>query len=510
MSPPAESLTDRTTRAARWRLAGSVVGAVSQLAVGVLLARLLTPADFGVMTLAFVVLGLAGPLGDLGIGGAVVQRPALTDRHLRTAFTFSVMLGVAFAGVMSLAAPLAAVAMREPKVTPVLRLLSLGFALGGTAVVASALLRRQLDFRRQFFIDTTSYVIGYGGVAITMALLGYGVWSLVWGGLVQTLLESGAQLAVVRHAVRPLLARQELGELLHFGLGSAASGCVNYVALNADNFVVGRWMGAASLGLYSRAYALMNLPYTHAAGVMSSVLFPAFAQVQGDPARLRRAYLLLTRLAAMVAASAMGTMAIVSPHLVPSLFGPQWTGVVAPLQILCLAGYFRALYHLGGIVAQSVGQVYSELWRQAVYAGLVITGALAGSRYGLSGVAAGVSVAILYMFVATGQLALRATGTPWHVYFRVQLGALVTAAFTCAVALSVRFVLEAYEASSPVIALAVLVAAAGPWSVGMLSSLGEPDFQPLRTHLPGWCVRLIEALRRHRPIWLDSSVERIL
>src|SRR5438105_9102303 len=101
MNPAAESLTDRTTRAAEWRLAGAAVGAGSQFAIGVLLARLLPPADFGVMALAFVVLGLARPLGDLGLGGAVVQRRELTDRHVRTAFTSSVLLGLAVAAALA-------------------------------------------------------------------------------------------------------------------------------------------------------------------------------------------------------------------------------------------------------------------------------------------------------------------------------------------------------------------------------------------------------------------------
>src|SRR5437867_762534 len=205
--PAAETLTARTARAVQWRLAGAVVGAVSQLAVGVLLARLLTPADFGVMAFAFIVLDFARPLLDLGIGGAVVQRVELTDRHVRTAFTFSLLVGVAVAAVIAMVAPLGAVAMRNPNVTPILRVLSVGFAFQAAATVAEALLRRQLDFRGLFFIDAGSFVLGYGGVAIVLAFRGYGVWSLVWGSIVQSLLASGAQLGAVRHSVRPLLAR---------------------------------------------------------------------------------------------------------------------------------------------------------------------------------------------------------------------------------------------------------------------------------------------------------------
>jgi len=492
----ADTLTKRTAQAARWRLAGSMVGAVCQFAIGVLLARLLTPADFGLVALASVVLGLARPLNDFGIGSAVIQRSLLTARHVRAAFTLSVLLGVTLSAVIAATAPFWAFVMRDPNVTLVLQCLGLGFAIGGTAGVAGALLRRRLNFKQQFFIDSSSSVLGFGVVAVTLALRGYGVWSLVWGGLFQTLLASVAQLAVVRHSVRPLLARRELGELLHFGVGSAANAFVNYIALNADNFVVGRWIGTAGLGLYSRAYTLMNVPYTYGASMMSSVLFPALAQVQHETARVRRAYLLLTQLTAMVAASAMGTMAIVAPHLVRTLYGPRWEGAVLPLQILCLAGYFRSLYHLGGVVAQSVGRVYSELRNEIVYAALVIGGAILGSRYGLPGVAAGVGLAILYMFIATARLALSVTGATLRQYARVQLGAFATAAVTCGAALATRRLLEASHVTSAVITFAVLAIAAIPWTVGMLWTLGEPDCEQILGHLPPLSARLVAALRR--------------
>ena len=327
---PAESLTSRTARATQWRLASVFVSTLARLAIGILLARLLTPADFGIVTLAYVVLGFVGPLNDLGIGAALVQRVELTERHLRVAFTSSLGLGLAVALGMVAAAPAAARLLGDTAVTPVLRTLSLAFVISSTATVADAMLQRRLDFKRQSFVDTGSHLLGYGGVAITLALLGYGVWSLVWGALVQALGAATAQLAIVRHPMRPLLARRELRDLLHFGFGSTVNALVSYVALNGDNFVVGRWIGAAGLGLYSRAYGLMNLPHTLFASVVTRVLFPAFSRAQGDPARLRRAYLLVTGLTAMIAAPAMGTLAVAAPHLVLGLYGPQWSGVVIP------------------------------------------------------------------------------------------------------------------------------------------------------------------------------------
>jgi len=491
----AETLVDRTARAAQWRFASTIVGALSRFAIGVLLARLLTPSDFGVVALAMVVLGFAQPFGDLGIAGAVVQRRDLTVRHVRAAFTLATIGGVAIAAALAAAAPFAAMLVRDARVTPILRVLSIGFALQGTAVAAGGLLRRRLDFRRLFFIDSASYLVGYGAVAATLAVRGYGVWSLAWGGLVQTVLTAVAQLSVAAHPMTPLVAGREMGDLLHFGLGSGTSSWINYIALNADNFIVGRTLGAASLGLYARAYTLMNLPYTYAASVMSGVLFPAFAQIQEDVPRLRRAYLVMTRLTALVAAGSMGTMAIAAPYLIRTLYGSRWNGAVTPLQILCGAGYFRALYNIGGIVAQATGQVYGELRRQLLYAVLVVGGALAGSRYGLAGVAIGVAFAIVAMFAAIGQLALRITDTSWREYGRVQRSVLLIGAITCACALGARLSLERLEAPGFMLAIGILSAAAVPWCIGALWTVGDPDLQVLHAHLPRWCLKTAELVR---------------
>ena len=502
---PAESLTSRTARATQWRLASVFVSTLARLAVGILLARLLTPADFGIVTLAYVVLGFVGPLSDLGIGAALVQRVELTERHLRVAFTSSFGLGLTVALGMVAAAPAAARLLGDAAVTPILRALSLAFVMSSTATVADAMLQRRLDFKRQSFVDTGSHLLGYGGVAIALALLGYGVWSLVWGALVQALGAATAQLAIVRHPMRPLLARRELRDLLHFGFGSTVNALVSYVALNGDNFVVGRWIGAAGLGLYSRAYGLMNLPHTLFASVVTRVLFPAFSRAQGDPARLRRAYLLVTGLTAMIAAPAMGTLAVAAPHLVLGLYGPQWSGVVIPLQILCVAGYFRAVYHLGGVVLRSVGWIYRWLPLHAVYAGLVLGLASAGSRYDLEGVATGVAAAILYMFVATGWLALRATGTTWVAYVVAQRGAIVTAGATCGVAFLIRAVFEALHAPSLTIAVAIVTGASVPWAAGMRWLLAKPEFEPVRAHLPPVLVRLLGTAHR---TWPPAAIRR--
>ena len=467
----------------QWRLASAVTVAAAQFGVGVLLARLLPPAEFGLVAMALVVLGLIRLLGDFGIGER--DRPASNpDRtphpcriHVSTVFA------CATAAIVAIVAPAAAAVLREPRVAPVLQALALGVAVGGTGSVAGAMIRRRLDFRRQFFIDLGSYLVGYAGLAAALAVGGFGVWSLVGGTLIQSALASIAQLFVGRHAVRPLLAVRELADLLHFGVGATASNCANYVALTGDNFIVGRAMGATALGLYQRAYMLMALPFTHAASILSSALLPAFSQVQEDPVRLRRGYLLASGLTGMVAAPAMATLAIVAPHLVVSLYGPHWSGVVRPLQVLCLAGFFRAV----------PPERSRRAFRRSCVRRSLATGRIrhAGACRRLTGI----------LVWSDGDRCGRGCGDPLYVcrqqparaaidrdklvaVLAVQRRPIRTAVLAGAIALPVRIVCEALELPSAWITLAVLTCCRGAVGGWLLTMLGNSEFRRSKANCP--------------------------
>lgn len=471
-----ETLSDRTFRAGKWRLASAMLQGGLQFGVGVLLARLLPPEDFGLVALALIAVGLAGMVADLGLGPAVIQRRPLTERHIRVAFTGSVLLGTGVAVLLSLVAPLVALAVRNAAVTPVLRLLALVFVLAGVGTTARGLLQRRLDFRRLFVVDVTSYSIGYAGVAFTMALLGYGVWSLVWGTLVQGFLGAVLALTLSRHPVRPLLARAELQHLLGFGAGISLNLVVNYFARYGDNFIIGRWLGSYMLGLYARAYNLMLLPQTYIASAASSVLFPAFAEARTDPVRLGRAYLMAIQLTALITAPVMAGMIVAAPHMIVGLYGAPWAGAALPLQILSAAGLFRAVYHLAGALTQASGHVYAETRRQVGYAVLVVVGALLGLRWGVAGVAVGVSIAIGYMYLAMAQLSLRILGQNWSSFFAAQLPGVVLAVFVGSVAVVVRVLLERQNVSSLLNFIAILVASilALPLGVYLLPASMRP------------------------------------
>jgi O-antigen/teichoic acid export membrane protein len=213
----------------------------------------------------------------------------------------------------------------------------------------------------------------------------------------------------------------------------------------------------------------------------------------------------MTALTAAVSAPVMGTMAVAAPHLIATLYGAGWTGSIAPLQILCAFGYFRTLYHVGGIVVQSAGHVYGELRNQVAYAVLVLVGAVAGSSFGLNGVALGVGVAIFGMFVLTTRLALSATDASWQDFFARQVAAAVAGLVSVPLCLSVRTTLERYEVLSPIITAAVF-ACGGMATVGaVLWVLSSRDFEESRAQLPRLAARLALTLQTAREAWSSMS-----
>jgi O-antigen/teichoic acid export membrane protein len=461
------SLAGRTVRAGRWRLASSLVQGGLQFGVGVLLARLLPPEDFGLVVLALVVVGLGTMASEMGLTPAIVQRRPLTGRHLRVAFTAAVAAGCGAAALLWALAPAVGALVRVDGVAPVLRALSVLFVAAGAGATARGLLQRTLDFRALFRIEAASFGLGYAGIAVVLAVKGFGVWSLVAGSLAQAVLASALALHAARHPLRPLVARRELGELLGFGAGVSLTHFVNYVARNGDHFVLGRWLGPAALGLYSRAYNLMALPLNHFGNVIGTVLFPALSEIAGDRERVRRGYLLGVQLTALLAAPVMAGMMVAAPHLVVGLYGPAWAGTVLPLQLLCAVGVLRTVSHLASAVALASGQVYAELRRQGAYAVLVVGGSIVGAQWGVAGVAVAVGGAIAFSYLAMAQLALRIVGGTWRAFAAAHLPGLLLAGAVGAATLGVRTAMERSGAGS----LAIFVALAASSAAVLLPAV---------------------------------------
>jgi PST family polysaccharide transporter len=317
-----------------------------------------------------------------------------------------------------------AILLRMPALAPVLRALALMYPLRGLGLVAEAVMQRALRFRALSAIDVASYGVGYGAVGITLALAGYGVWALVAAQLGQTAVRTLLLVVSAPHSWRLSLHRGALMRLLNYGSGLTFAQLANALAVNVDNLIVGRWIGAGPLALYSRAYQLLVMPASLFSSVLDRVLFPVMSRLRADRLRLGHAYLQAIEITASTTLPAGATLVVLAPEVIRVLLGPNWDGAVLPLRILAGGMMFRASFQLGDSLARAMGAVYASAWRQAAYAGAVIAGAWIGHYWGIGGVAVGVLLALAVKYGMMAQQSLRLTGGSWR-----QFGLAHSAAF---------------------------------------------------------------------------------
>lgn len=459
-----------------WTMSGTGVQALIQLVVLMALGRLLTPAEFGVMAAAMVVIAVSQIVSHVGVGPAMVQRRTLEVVHIRVAFTISSVLGLMLGLLVWLAAPALAAFYRIPAVEPVLRAVALLFPMDGLTTVGRSLLIRQLSFRLLVALDLGSYVLGYAFVGVLLAWQGYGVWAMVAGSLAQSALRMVATYAATRHPLRPSLNPRAGRDLLSFGFGHSLAQIALVFSQQADNLVVGRWLGPVALGIYGRAYSLMVMPATAFERIVNRVLFPVMAQVQDERERLAGAYERALATVALISLPLSAVLWVLAPELVPALLGPQWTAVVLPFRLFTCGLFFRMSSKISDACSKAAGAVYSRALIQGVYAVLVLVAALVGQRWGVGGVAVAVSLAMglnWLMMTALGQVV---TGLSWPRFMRAQApGAVFAVLFGVAVAITVQATRAAHLSSLWVLVVggltvpAVLVAA---WRLGAASWLG--------------------------------------
>ena len=424
---------------------GKAAYAVLQLIVLGILARLVSPADFGVVSAALVVIGFSAIVSQLGLGPALVQRPDLEPRHVDTAFTASILFGLLLGAALWVMAPAAAGFFRTAGVAPVLRALAWVFPLQGLGTAAESLARRDLRFRWLAMLDAKAYGVGYGIVGVGLALAGWGVWALVAGQIAEAVFRSAVLLRSRRPRIRPTLERRALGELMYFGSGFTVAKIANFFAVNGDNLVVGRMLGPAALGLYGRAYQLMSAPAASFGTVLDNALFPAMARVQRDLPRLRMAYRHGIALVAVVVLPVTATLFLLAPEFIHVVLGPRWTAVVLPFQVLAAGMVLHTTSKLGDSLVRATGAVYRRAWRQVVFAALVIVGSVIGQRWGIVGVACAAMFALSVNFLLMAQLSVSMAEMPWRDFWGAHLPALLVAAASAPIAWAMATALRHQE-----------------------------------------------------------------
>ena len=418
-----QEIGERTLYGLSWTFAGTGIQFLAQMIVLAILARVLTPEEFGLAAAAQVTIGFA-LISTLLIGPAIIRLPEISAVHIRTGFTVSIAVGVLSTLLVWLIAPSIADLFNMEPLTSVLRMMSFVLLMQNTSIVAESLLQRELKFDVITRMQILSFLLGYCAVGIVLAFLGYGVWALVWACLAQMGLKTAGILIARPHPKSPSIDRQAGYDMIRFGCGLSLASTCNTIAIQGDSLIVGRWLGAGALGLYGRASQLMVLPAALFGQVFEKVLFSALSRLQGSTGYLRLAYKRGIALIAFFVLPVSAVTCVLAPEIIYVLLGPAWSGAVAPLYVFAAGMFFRTGYKMSESVITATGAVYRVALIQFVYAFFVVAGAWVGSRWGLPGVAAGVVGAIMINFLLMARVSLKVTQMNWGDFLSAHLPAL--------------------------------------------------------------------------------------
>jgi O-antigen/teichoic acid export membrane protein len=392
-----------------WKVLSQVVGQGGRLVVAVLLARLLAPRDFGLAGMCLVFSSLVLVFSDLALGAALVQREKLGDNDRATAFWTSVGAGIVFTLVgLAAAGPLAAF-YNEPDVKPLLMVLSSTFLISSIATTHEALLVRELQFRAVELRVMVGLLFGAAAGVIT-ALQGGGPWAIIAQQVTTALVTT--ILIVKRSPWRPTLrfsraALRDMGGFSGFVLGHRL---LYYIHRNADNLLIGRFVGAAGLGIYGLAYNVMLIPFSRIAGPIQQVLFPAFSRMQDQPERIAALWIRATRLVGAISIPALCGLVVVAPDFVPVIFGDRWNDAVPLIQILAWVGLLQSLQTLNTEILQARDRTSTIFRFSLVFFVAHLVAFVVGLHWGVVGVAAAYAISSTLVEPVFTWLTARAVG----------------------------------------------------------------------------------------------------
>lgn len=347
----------------------------------IVLARLLVPEDFGLISLAMVILGIVNLFSDLGMGSVLVLRRDLDDVARGTVLSLLLIFGAVLAVVLAAVAPWVASLFQTPRLARVLTALAVTVFVSGLTWFYESLLQGELEFRKRF-VSQAAQSISYAAFAIPLAMLGAGVWSLVIGQTAAVAVYAVVLLWITPFRVRIALDMRAAREVIASGVGFLLQGGVALVKQNLDYLSIGRVMGVTSLGFYSLSFRLAELPYWSIADPVAKVTFPGFARMRHQGEDITVPYLTSLRLVALVACPVGTILAASADPFVRAIYGEKWVPMIVPLSILGIWAAVRPVQGMTGWLLNSFGQARISGLVSAITVGPLLVAVVVAVRLG--------------------------------------------------------------------------------------------------------------------------------
>jgi len=393
------SLKRKTVRSISWVAITGIVTNILLLVRGVILARILTPEVFGLMSICLVVIRGFEVFTETGFYTALIQRKEDYNDAKDTAFTLMVIRGVILTIITILISPLVAIYYEERILEITLKVIALSFIFDGFINVNTVCLQRELNFKRLSYLEQTQSLFNFV-IVIILAYFFKSLWALVLGHVIAGF--TGCILSYVivpgrlRFRINDIIAKQ----LFTYGIFITGLSIVVFITTEINNIIIGKILGMEALGYYVLAYTLANLPATHISKVISRVIFPAYSALQDNRIALRELFQKTLTLISYITIPAAAGLAVLAPEIVRLVYGDKWTPAANSLVILSMFGCIRALGSIQGYLYNAIGKPRITFYMNAAKLIMILVIIYPLTRkYGLEGASLAITIPITIQYV---------------------------------------------------------------------------------------------------------------
>jgi len=339
------SLKQKTISGLTWSFIDNFSNIGIQFIIGIILARILSPKEFGLIGMITVFISISQSFIDSGFSNSLIRKNNCTQKDYSTVFYFNLIIGVVFYTLLFFLAVPISNFFNEPKLIEIIRILGIVLIISSFSIIQRAILTKRVDFKLQTKISIISSIVS-GAIAIYMAYSGYGVWSLVWKTIVATLTTSTLLWFWNNWHPQFIFNFKVLVEHFKFGYKLLLSGLINTLYLNVYYLIIGKFFSAVELGYYTRAEQFSNLPSSNITGVINRVSYPVLSQLQDEPLKLKSGYKKLIKTTMFISFVLMIGMAAIAKPLILTLIGVKWASSIIYLQLLCFSAMLYPLHAL--------------------------------------------------------------------------------------------------------------------------------------------------------------------
>jgi len=380
------SLKNKVLTGVKWVAFANIFRQILSLVSIAILARLLSPDDFGIFAILMILIGFLAIFSDMGTAPALIQMESPSNKLLSSVFYFNLFIGFILSALLILFSKNIAIFFEDARIENMIQLISINFIIVSFGVVQKALFQKSINFKHLSLVQSFAMFSGTA-VGITSAIYGLGVYSLIAQTLTSSILGTGIIWFYSSWKPMWFFSFSEIKKIWRYTANFSIFSVIDYFAKETDNFLIGKYISTSALGVYSLAYKIMLYPLQNITKTLISVLFPAFSTLQNDNQKFKKVYLRVIFFIALISFPLMTGLMATSDVFVDVLFGDKWKGLAILIIILAPSGMLRSIFTTVGVILMAKGHTDTQLRLGAANAILTVTGFIIGLNWGVEGIA---------------------------------------------------------------------------------------------------------------------------